>query len=257
MQIKIRGKKAEEEGGIGISQATWLALILIAIIILVPVIYKETAFASELTDTAACYASLLSPDSTAKCPIVDYTIHKNLLQETKDGKIKDSAIVNGFSASEDKINELFAKLMGNCLQMGGGVNSRSFSRNWLASTVCLECSNVRFDSEVPSSSFWGLRDYLEKNNVPGTNKKYAEKLTRDQAYREDWINYGIQNELAPGNYGYTIDKDKTYTIFFLGIKEGTATAVLWNWRLIGREDTYFAYASTQDNFNKVCNSKVN
>lgn len=258
MQIKIKGKKAQDEGGTGISQATWLALIVVAIIILIPVIYKETAVASDLTDTAACYASLLSPDSTAKCPIVDYTIYKSLLQETKDGKTKESEIVKSFTASEDKINQLFTKLMGNCLQMGGGANSAAFSRNFLTSSkVCLECSNIRFDSEVSSASFGGLRDYLEKSNVPGTDKKYAERFTRDQAHREDWINYGIQNELLPGKYSNTIDKDKTYTLFFLGIKEGTATAVLWNWRLIGREDTYFVYASTQDNFNKICDRKVN
>lgn len=258
MQLKIRSKKAQDEGGTGFSQATWLALIVVAIIVLIPVIYKETAVASDLTDTAACYASLVSPDSTAKCPITDYTIYKNLLQESEDGKTKESEIVKSFTASEDKINQLFAKLMGNCMQTGGGANSAAFSRNFLTSSkVCLECSNVRFDNEVSGNSFGGLRDYLEKNNVPGTNKKYTERFTRNQAHLEDWMNYGIQNELAPGKYSNTIDKDKTYTIFFLGIKEGHATAVLWNWRLLGREDIYFVYASTQENFNKVCDRKVN
>lgn len=256
MQLKIRGKKGQDEGGTGFSQATWLALIVIGIVVFIPVIINEKAVASDLTDTAACYASLLSPDSTAKCDIVDYTIYKNVLQETKDGKTKEAEIVKGFSASEDKINELFAKLMGSCLQMGGGVNSRAFSRNWLASKVCLECSNVRFDSEVAGISFGGLRDYLEKNNVPGTDKKYADRFTKDSSHKEDWINYGIQNELAPGKYSYTIDKDKTYTIFLLGIKEGTAWA-LADTRLFAREDTYFVYASTQENFNKVCDRKVN
>lgn len=257
MKLKIKGKKAQDEGGTGISQATWLALIVVAIIVLIPIIYKETAVASELTDTAACYASLLSPDSTAKCPIVDYTIYSNLLQETEDGKTKESEIVKSFTASEDKINELIAKLMGECLQMGGGVNSAAFSRNWLASKVCLECSNIRFDNEVKAASFGGLRDYLEKNNVQGKNKKYAEYFTRNQDHREDWINYGIQNELIPGKYSDMIDKDKTYTVFFLGVKEGTATAVLWNWRIFGREDVYFVYAATQDNFKNVCDRKVN
>ena len=262
MKLAIQNKKGEEEGG-GISWAIGLAILVVAIIIFVPLIYKEQIFASELSEDAACYASiagsiLSSGETGAKCRIRDYTVYNNRVTETKESKISDSDLVKDFSAGENKVYELFAKLMGSCLQKGGGVNSRAFTRSWFASsTVCLECSNVIFDKNVAKDSFNGFRDYIENNNVPGKDKKYADVFTKDEAHKDDWINYGRAKVLIPGNYGYPIEKNNVYTIFFIGIKEGTASAIAFNGRLIGREDTYFVYAATQENFNKICDRKVN
>lgn len=262
MKFAIKNKKGQEEGG-GFSTAIWLVILVVSIVIFVPLLYKQEAFASDLSESTACYASIVgsvlsSEETRAKCPIKDYTISSRIIHETKDGKTKESGIVKDFSANDAKVNEVFAKLMGSCLQTGGGVNSKAFSRRWLSSsTVCLECSNIQFDKEVARSSFSGLRDYLEKNNVPGKDKKYADFFTKDQSHKEDWVNYGIKNDVIPGKYEYSIEKNNVYTIFFIGIKEGTASAIAFNGRLIGREDTYFVYAATQENFNKICDRKVN
>ena len=262
MKFLIWNKKGQEEEG-GFSTAIWLAIIVVALIIFVPFIYKQETFASQLSETAACYASIAgsifsSEESVAKCPIRDYNVYNNIVKETKDGKTKDSDIVKDFSATDDKVYELFAKLMGSCLQMGGGVNSNAFGRRWLSSsTVCLECSNVKFDNEITQPAFGVLRDYLEKTNVPGKDKKYAELFTKNQQHKEDWVNYGVANGLIPGKITDLIEKKNIYTIFFIGIKEGTASAIAFNWRLIGREDTYFVYAAPQENFNKICDRKVN
>jgi len=255
-------KKGQEESG-GFSTAIWLIILVVSIVIFVPLLYKQQAFASDLSEATACYTSIIgsilsSEETRAKCPIKDYRVYNNRITQTKGSKISKSDIVKDFSATDNKVNELFAKLMGSCLQMGGGVNSRAFSRRWISSsTVCLECSNIKFDKEVARSSFSSLRDYLEKNNVPGKDKKYIDFFTKDQAHKEDWINYGIKNEIVPGKYEYPIEKNNIYTIFFIGIKEDTASAVAFDGRLIGREDTYFVYAATQENFNKICDRKVN
>lgn len=262
MKLSIKSKKGQEEGG-GFSTAIGLAILVVAVIILVPLIYRQIAFTSDLSEATSCYTSIVgsilsSEETRAKCPIRDYIVSNSLIKENKDGKIKEVDIVKSFSASDDKVNELFAKLIGSCLQMGGGINSKAFSRSWLSSsTVCLECSNIKFDKDVAKSSFIGLREYLENNNVPGKDKKYVDILTKDEAHKEDWIKYGIEKEIIPGKSNYPVEKNNIYTVFFIGIKEGTASAIAFNGRLIGREDTYFVYAATQENFNKICDRKVN
>ena len=263
MKLAIKSKKGQEEGG-GFSTAIGLVILVVAVIIIVPLIQRQTAFASDLSEATACYTSIVgipgaSGETGAKCPIRDYVVYNNRVTETKDGKTSDSDIVKYFSADENKVYELFAKLIGSCLQKGGGVNSNAFSRSSLGSTVCLECSNIKFDNNVAKVSFNGLREYLENNKMPGKDKKYVDVFTKDEAHKEDWINYGQQKdrELIPGKYGYPIEKNNIYTIFFIGIKEGRVPAIALNLRLIGREDTYFVYAATQENFNKICDRKVN
>ena len=263
MKLAIQSKKGQAAEGGGYSTAIWLAILVVAIVIIVPFIHEEEIFASQLSEDAACSVSIAgtpgsSGETGAKCPIRDYTVYNSRVTETKEGKTSDSEIVKDFSAGENKVYELFAKLMGSCLQRGGGVNSGVFSRSWFSSsTVCLECSNIRFNKDVAKDSFNGLREYLENNNAPGKDKKYADFFTKDEAHKDDWINYGRAKVLIPGNYGYSIEKNNIYTIFFIGVKEGTASAIAFNGRLIGREDTYFVYAAPQENFNKICDRKVN
>jgi|GEM_PF-4472594 hypothetical protein len=256
----VKNKKGQEESP-GIPTAIWLAILVIAIIIFVPFIYRQQLFASQLSEDTTCYTSIVgvpgeSGETGAKCPIKDYIIYNNRGTEIKESKTKDLDIVKDFSANDNKIYELFAKLMGNCLQRGGGVNSRAFGRGWTQGTVCLECSNIKFDKEVVQNTFGGMREYMENNNVPKLNKKYIDAFTKSELTKEDWINYGKNKNLIPGKIGEPIDKDKIYTIFFMGVKEGTLAA-LADARLFSREDTYFVYAATQENFNKICDRKVN
>ncbi len=259
MILKITNKKGQEEGG-SFSTAVWLAVLVLAIIIIVPLIYREQAFASELSENTACYTSIAgmigsSGETGAKCPIKYYTAYNSRITETKEGKTTDTNIVKDFSAGENKVNELFAKLMGNCLQEGGGVRSKAFGRNWLSSTACLECSNINFDKDTAKDSFGDLRKYLEENNAPGKIKKYVELFTKDENAKNDWIDYGKGNNILPGKYENIILKNNIYTIFFIGIKSGTIANAA-NKKLFG-DDTYFVYAATQENFNKVCERKVN
>ena len=176
------------------------------------------------------------------------------------GQVEQGYLVVG-GANNDEVqatDKLFAKLMGECLQMGGGVNSKAFSRSWLQSSkVCLECSSIEFDKNIGKNSFSGFRDYLEKNKVSGTDKKYSDFFTKDESHKESWINFGSDNGLMPGKYGKTIDANEIYSVFFIGVKQGTINAVAWDHKLFDREDTYFVYAAASDKSNGVCDRKVN
>lgn len=259
----IKNRKAQEAESGGFSTAIWFVLLVIGLAILILLIWKELAFGQELSESAACYTSIVgsmlsSEETRAKCPIKDYLAQNKVIKEFKDGKQIDSAIVKDFSLDDKKVSELFAALMKDCLKKGGGVNSRAFSRTWFSSsTVCLECSNVEFDKSIAKATFSGLRKYLENNKIPGSDKKYVEVFTRDDLHKEDWIYYGIENDLLSAKYDAALEKDQIYTVFFIGIKEGTASAVALGRRLIGREDVYYVYTATQENFNKVCERKVN
>lgn len=262
MKRVFGNKKGEgEEGGSGIPPVVWLILLALSLVLFVPFIYEQVVFGNQLSESSICYTSIIglplsSAESRAKCPIREITIMSDSVQELKDDKTKKLDIVNGFRANDEQVNELFAKLMGQCLQSGGGLNSKAFARQWTYGIVCLECANVRFDKDIPKSSFTGLREYLEQNKVQGKDKKYSELFTKDESNRQDWVDFGIENELIPGKNGYSMQKDNTYTVFFAGLKEGTASA-LFSGRIFAREDTYFVYVAQNDKYTQVCKRIVN
>lgn len=260
--VIIKYKKAQEDvaGGHMLVVIGFIILVL-GTFTLMGIIKKETDISSNLEDTAECYTSIIgsmfsSKETKVKCPLTYYKIYKKSIKELKDGKEVESELIKDFSLTDKKINELFMKLMGNCLQNSGGVNSKAFSRGWLSSSVvCLQCYNIEFDKDV-GVSFKGLREYIENTKVPSSDKKFIELFTKDEAHKEDWINYGINNDLLPGKYESAINSGDIYTVAFIGIKEGTTSALL-DARIIGREDTYFVYAAPQDKFNKICDRYVN
>ena len=262
MKSLINNKKGQEEGSEGFSTALWLVILVIGVIIIVLFIPKEISLAGQLSEDAICYNSLRgsvfsSEELVAKCPVKEYIVYGDSLKERKDGKLADSDLVKDFSAGDNKVNELFAKLMGKCLQRGGGVNSNIFGRKWLTSgTICLECAQVEFDRTTTKDNFPKLHEYLETTNAPGDKKKYIDYLSKDAEHKEDWINFGFKYDLIPGKYEYSIVKDNIYSVFFIGIKESTVKA-LYKGKLLDREDVYFVYTSNQENVGKICDRKVN
>ena len=261
MKLIISNKKGQEESG-GFPTAIGLGLLAVGAVVLILLVKQETLFASDLGDAAACYTSIIgsmfsSEETTTKCPVANYEILSNGVKETKNGKTRDSDKVKDFSTTDSKINELFAKLMGECIQMGGGVNSKAFSSSLLEGTVCLKCSNIEFDRSIGKYSFSGLREYLEKNNAPGKDKKYADIFNNNNDHKEAWIDFSDKNNLIPAKYGKTIDASQLYSVFFIGIKEGNAKGLFWDFKLFDRQDTYFVYAATADKAHEVCNKEVN
>tara|TARA_Y100000031_G_scaffold155097_1_gene204747 strand:+ start:72 stop:740 length:669 start_codon:yes stop_codon:yes gene_type:complete len=220
-------------------------------------------FGSDIGDKTSCQISLVKlkyseEEIAANCVPRDFKIYNNKVVEIKDGKSEDSEIVKDFTLGDDQVNELFAKLIGKCLEMGGGINSEAFGRSLLAeTTACLECSSVEFDKSVNVDSFVGLREYLEENKVPGIDQKYSEFFTKDENHREDWIVFGDKKDLIPGKYEYPLRKNEIYTVFFLGIKESFAHAIGYEGKFFSRDDVYFVYAATQDKANEVCGKIVN
>ena len=47
-------KKGQEESG-GFSTAIWLIILVVSIVFFVPLLYKQQAFASDLSEATACY----------------------------------------------------------------------------------------------------------------------------------------------------------------------------------------------------------
>lgn len=259
----LNNKKGQEIAGISFWELLGLVLLIAGMVILFLLVPKYTAFGSELSEDTACTNSIAGSyisgeERIAKCPIKEYIAANNALFELKERKKQKSEIVKEFSANTNKVNELFTKLMLKCLQKGGGVNSRAFSRGWTwTSTICLECATVSFDTDVAQSSFQGFRAYLESNTPTNSKNKYIELFARDQDHKDAWIDYGVKNDFLPGKISDSIEKNNIYSVFFIGVKESTLKALAVKWSILDRDDDYFVYAAPQENFNGKCDRKVN
>ncbi|MBI2658674.1 hypothetical protein HYX05_01045 [Candidatus Woesearchaeota archaeon] len=78
MDLSNKSKKGQEEGG-GFSTAIGLVILVVAVIIIIPLIQRQTAFASDLSEATACYTSIVgsilsSEETRAKCSIRDYIV---------------------------------------------------------------------------------------------------------------------------------------------------------------------------------------
>ena len=258
-----------EEGGGGFPQAIGLIILVVGTIAMVYLVGNETLLAKEAGKYGLCYSSIIesyfsTEETTTKCPITHYKVFSKKIEESlgDSGTESDSKIVKDFSATDVKINELFAKLMGNCLQTGGGLNSKAFSRAWLKpldskTTVCLECSTVEFEREIKQQYFQGLREYMEKTTAPNSDKKYLDILSEDEKNKNAWLDYGFANNLIPNEYSYKMSRDEIYGVFFVGVKETTVSGVIKRSGWTEREDNYFVYTAPLDKLNSFCDRKVN
>lgn len=254
----------EEEAG-GFPQVIGLIILVVGTITLVILIGNETLFAKEAGKYGLCYSSIIesyfsTEETTTKCPVTHYKVYSKSIKETLgySASETDSKIIKDFFATNNKVNELFVKLMGSCLQTGGGLDSRAFSRALgTSSIVCLECSTVEFDREIQQDFFEGLREYLDKTKIPNSDKTYVNTLTKDDEHKEAWIDFGFANNIVPNQYSYQIKKDEIYGIFFVGIKQGTASALIKKRNIFDRDDTYFVYVAPLDKLNNLCDRKVN
>ena len=257
----------EEEGG-GFPQVIGLVILVVGTFILAGIVGEETLFAKEAGKYGLCYSSIIesyfsTEETTTKCPITHYKVYSKSIKEAvgySDSET-DSKIVKDFSATNNKVNELFAKLIGSCLQTGGGLDSRAFSRAWLklkdSTIVCLECSTIEFDRDIKQESFQGLREYLERTTAPNSDKKYVDILSKNEEHKDTWIDYGFKNNLMPNEYSSQIKRDEIYGVFFVGMKQTTVSGIVKNEGLTAREDTYFVYVATLDKLNNLCGRKVN
>jgi len=265
-------------------EATWgiaklMGLILIAAGVIFLFIFTGPigAYFKAGGDSAACTLSLTG--GTAKCPIDDVIIYDDRVEIKKEGKTKyEKFMEKGSRPPDEMAKDALAKLLQACLNRGGGYNSRAFKRDhFITKTeVCLECFSLVIDNSIDNKlgSFTGLRKYLEDNTPKGTNsaETYMEILTKDSSHRKTYLEYGSQERLFPyestkDQPPRTFDPGIDYTIFFLGIKKGSASKKYHTIKaalegniveaVLGNSDTYFTFISDSAAFIETCERKVN
>ncbi len=252
-----------------------LLLVGIAIVyfFMTPLISSVSSFIRGGADASVCTLSLFGGKGIARCPIDDVIISEEIVEikygardESEEEGYETLMEIENFDNPQEMVNEAFAKLLLGCLNRGGGLNSRSFSRNnWFASqVVCLECSGINLEDGADVS---GLAFHMNDKKPKGaiSDKKYIQLLTRDDQQLRAYNEFGTQRGLWPQNTA-TLTSGIEYTLFFIGFKKGGFGETLSNfWSAITLDikgifensDTYFAYITESRKLGEVCPKKVN
>ena len=207
--------------------------------------------------------SLYKGGNIADCPIDEVKISFDKVE------VNDEIFMEkGSRATEDMAKEALAKLLQTCLFRGGGLNSLAFRREggFPDTAICMECFDVTLDGVTVS----GLTSYLDTHKPIGkvSDRTYMEILTRDDNYREVYLEIGKEEELSPKKgTPLTFTPRNDYTVFFLGIKKGGITDKWDRFKnffsfnlgaaIFGNSDTYFTFISESNKIPKVCEAKVN
>jgi len=269
----IGSKKGVEFGGAVVIGLILLAAAAVALAFLLPVV---TNLIKGQGSSAACIVELSFGKGAESCPIEDAEIFDNRLE------IEDKVVLEKRSEGEDFPKEALTRLLRNCLGRGGGVNSRAFSRDdWFGTTeVCLECYHLTIEDENivytiietgVEKKIPGIKDftgYLSGNGPKGIlDEKYIDILTKDDTHKKAYMQYGQARVLSPSRGDFIFTPDKEYTVFFVGLKEGSFNNIWGKVKAgfegnflkaaLGTSDVYFAYISESGNLKNACQRKVN
>jgi len=271
----MRSKKGVEWGAATVMTLIIMGLAAVALSFIVPVV---TNIIKGQGGSAACAVALYGEKGVGdNCPIEDAEIFDNRL------KIRDKVVLEKRSEDEDFPKEALTRLLRNCLGRGGGVNSRAFTRDeWFGqSEVCLECYRLTIDADAGEKIYVdvggiieekfgikGFTGYLSGNGPKGSSdEKYIDILTKNEIHKEAYMEYGRGRDLSPSKGTFTFTSGEDYTVFFVGLKKGSADNIFGRaWKgvkgdvlgaVLGTSDTYFAYISESGNLKNACERKVN
>ncbi len=244
-----------------------LVLIGVALVLYLPIHEVIASYIVSGGDSGACTLSLMNGQNKARCPIRDVKIYPDKVEISSSGK-KPEPMKLAAKDSTTRAKEAVTKLLQQCLAMGGGTSSKAFSRENYADTerVCLQCYSLSF---IDTPQIDNLLPYL--TSVKDSNGKlYIETLTRDDAHKSAYLEYGLRfasANLAPSSSEKPFEQNRQYTIFFIGNKKGKipttwdSTSDLVQLNLLKAflqiNDAYFAYIAESSKLGTVCQRLVN
>lgn len=248
--------------------AFWLVILILLVILAFGAFYIPfTAVAGDLIkgkgSSTACALSLMAGTDASSCPLHEVVILSD------EVKADDKKYVEKKSQStQEMAKEALAKLMLECLSNGGGLNSRAFftENKFFEERVCLRCSKISIDKNI--GNIEGFSEYLRDSKIKGSfsDKTYLEALTKNEEHLRAYMLYGAGIGLSPSNSAFVFTSGKEYTIFYLGIKEGSRLATVLRLydlatgaflRAAFGNDTYFVYVAESENIPNVCDRQVN
>lgn len=246
-----------------------LILLIVGFIVFAPLVNLIINFISGGGSASVCTLSLFEGKAIAKCPVDDVTIYQDKV-EIKYGEQKDyELLAKKKTTTNEMANEALAKLLYTCLQRGGGLNSRAFSRSYLfrQDIVCIECAQITIDNSVPST-ITGLETYLNNNKPKGgiSDKTYIDLLTRNEQDKNAYFDFGTRTKIVPPTTaGFAPGND--YVTFYVGLKKGSFdnwwgkfTGVIsgdWIKAVLANSDAYYTYIGVPSKLGTVCERKVN
>ncbi len=252
--------------GFAMGKVVILLLMVVVIVLLFPLVGLIIDLVKGGGSSTTCTLSLIGGKGTANCPIDEVKIFSDKVE------VNDKNFMERNSKTTDEMaKEALANLLKICLSRGGGHNSRAFSSEYAlgSSKVCLECSHLILDDDVGNISGREFIQYLNGNrpNTINYEETWMEYLTKDETHREVYTTLGKKSGLSPSDETFTFTPEGDYTIFFLGIKKGSALDDLGRIGeglrgnlyalLFESYDTYFTYITNSNNLGEICERKVN
>ncbi|MEK6946271.1 MAG: hypothetical protein AABX32_01580 [Nanoarchaeota archaeon] len=255
--------------GSAMGMAIIIGFVLLAagiVLFFFPFTLEAGQFIEQGGDSASCSLSLIGGTGAINCPISNVAVLKD------EVKLNDKKFIDRNSKStDDMAKEAISRLLVNCLNTGGGYNSRAFSsENYIfRESVCIECSKINIDSSAGEIS--GLTQYVRDttSNVR-SDKKFLEVLTRDPEHLKGYMLYGDGLGLAPAKTTFVFRPGQEYTVFFIGMKKGYITSSVKTAAdlvtsggasileaLFLTQDSYYAYVTESQNIPNVCDRLVN
>jgi hypothetical protein len=240
-------------------------LIGVALFILFPVVSTISAYMSTGGEEAVCMLSLIGGANKARCPVEQVAILPDSVEIKKPGETKGQVLKPSVQNSANFNKEMMARLLKNCMDKGGGVNSKAFSRENVKDpeNVCLQCYTVEIKS---SAQIDGILPYLSATKSP-RGRLYLDELTIDDAHKKAYILYGTVRSFAPSNSEPTMRSGTQYTIFFIGQKKGaipafieTATSIPEygiGKAFLQNNDAFFSFVTESSKIGETCQRLVN
>lgn len=241
-------------------------LIGISIFILFPVVETISSYMSSGAKGAVCSLSLIGGANKARCPVEQVSIFDDKIEILKSGESKPE--VRKPSAKQSITlfqKDQIAQFLKNCLDKGGGVNSKAFSREnkVVDERVCLQCYTLDIKG---SSQIDGMLDYLSTTKST-RDRYYLDELTRDDAHKKAYILYGTEGKFTPSNGEQPLKQGTQYTIFFLGQKKGKIPSFFTSaanipengiaMAFLQNNDAFFSYVAESSKLGEVCQRLVN
>src|SRR3989338_8482410 len=121
-----------------------LILLIVGTIVFAPLVNLVINFFQGGGSVSLCTLSLFEGKGIARCPIDDVVIYQDKVEIKYGGQKKYELLAEKKTSTNEMANEALAKTLLTCLEKGGGLNSRAFSRSYLFSQniVCIECAQI-------------------------------------------------------------------------------------------------------------------
>jgi hypothetical protein len=160
----------DSETNTGLEHIVWMALLLIAIIVIVLFIYRAITSPQDRMAVETCKRSV----DLASVHVAGTDVFDSLECEAREVRITDS--------DQKAIKRKVAEQMADCWYKFDKGESELFEKNWGKDRFCAVCSIIEFEGAADNRKITGFAEYIATENVKQAYGRgtYADYLTSEK-----------------------------------------------------------------------------